>query len=223
MEEFGKIYKITNLINNEVYIGCTIKTIDYRFKEHLYRCFKTNINTKLYNSIRKYGVENFIIEKIIECELSIIYDAEKEYILYYDSFINGLNSTFGGEGCLGYKHSPEILKKMSKIQNEQNNRRGKTYKEIYGDENFENEQLKRQNSVKIFWNNIDVQKKIERVNKIKNSNRKNSKYGIDLIRKVKDKINIGLSNKDINLLFPEISAIYISSIRKGRTWRDINE
>ena len=31
------VYKITNILNNKVYIGITSRTIEERFKEHKYR------------------------------------------------------------------------------------------------------------------------------------------------------------------------------------------
>ena len=105
--EKGKIYKITNKENGLIYIGCTINSLKKRFSEHLYRCFKTDYKSKLYNSMKKYGQENFTIELIEECDLNIIYETEKKYVEQYDSYNNGLNSTIGGEGCLGYTHSPE--------------------------------------------------------------------------------------------------------------------
>jgi hypothetical protein len=68
-------------------------------------------------SIKKYGQENFNIELIEECELGVMYEIEKKYISQYNSFNQGLNSTIGGEGCLGYVHSEEIRKKISENEN----------------------------------------------------------------------------------------------------------
>lgn len=123
----GKIYKITNTKNDLVYIGCTISSLDRRFVEHLSRCFKSNYKSKLYNSIKKYGQENFNIELIEECELGDMYEIEKKYILQYNSYNKGLNSTIGGEGCLGYTHSEEIRKKISENIKNGNSHKGKTY------------------------------------------------------------------------------------------------
>ena len=110
----GKIYKMVNTINGDVYIGCTIYALDKRFYEHLHRCFKSDVNTKLYNSIREFGAKNFTIELLEECALSEILEKEKQYITQYDSFENGLNSAFGGEENVGYLHSNENLKTYSK-------------------------------------------------------------------------------------------------------------
>ena len=73
----GKIYKIENKKNGLIYVGCTVSSLEKRFHEHLYRCFKTDYKSKLYNSIKKYGVENFVIELVEECDLNVIYETEK--------------------------------------------------------------------------------------------------------------------------------------------------
>lgn len=64
MELEGRIYKITNIITSKIYIGCTTKTIENRFLEHKSRSKSKKHNSKLYNSINKYGIDNFIIEEI---------------------------------------------------------------------------------------------------------------------------------------------------------------
>lgn len=57
------IYKITNLVNKKVYIGLTTCSLDYRWSRHITES-KNVLNTKhLYKSMRKYGINNFIIEK----------------------------------------------------------------------------------------------------------------------------------------------------------------
>ncbi len=58
------IYKITNLVNNKIYIGQTIKTAEERLKQHIYAATKHITNTHLSYAIRKYGQDNFKIEII---------------------------------------------------------------------------------------------------------------------------------------------------------------
>ena len=48
--------------------------------------------------MRKYGLENFKIEEIEECDENILSDREKYWIEYYGSFKNGYNATSGGDG-----------------------------------------------------------------------------------------------------------------------------
>jgi group I intron endonuclease len=165
----GIIYKIINKINNKVYIGCTTKTIEKRYKSHLYRCFKKNYDSRLYNSMRKYGIENFEIELLEECDIDSIYEIEKIYIQKFDSYKNGLNSTLGGEGFLGYTHSKETRQIITKnLISNGNSHKNKTYKEIYG-EDFTKEIEKRKIGAKNSWSNMSVEKKQDRVSKISKS------------------------------------------------------
>lgn len=57
------VYKITNSVNNKIYIGCTIKTLKQRFSMH-FRQRKAHKNTLLSRAIIKHGIQNFIIELI---------------------------------------------------------------------------------------------------------------------------------------------------------------
>lgn len=95
----GFIYKITNLNNNKVYIGQTIRSIEQRWSEHKHTALKeTNTNYPLYNAIRKYGIDSFKIEMIEECDDSILNEREKFWIQYFNSHgDNGYNVTDGGE------------------------------------------------------------------------------------------------------------------------------
>jgi group I intron endonuclease len=216
----GKIYKITNKENGLIYIGCTINSLEKRFYEHLYRCFKTDYKSKLYNSIKKYGVDNFIIELIEECDLNVIYETEKKYIKELDSYHNGLNSTFGGEGCLGYVHSSEMKIKISEAIKNGNSHKGKTYEELYTD-NAEYEKEKRRLSVKKSWNEISDDKKNKRVINMRNAVRKNSKYSEDLIKEIKEKLKSGIKIKELSKVYPQMSYSYLYSIRNGSRWGDL--
>jgi group I intron endonuclease len=215
--ENGKIYKITNTKNNSLYIGCTINTLKHRFEEHCYRCLKTNINTKLCNSIRKYGVEKFTIELIDECSLEKIYEREVELIKEYNSFENGLNSTLGGEGCLGYKHSPEIRVKISEAVKNGKSHKGKTYDEIYGDRAQEEREKRKMAG---WGRTFNEEQKIILREKIKNTKRQKSKYDINAINEIKKLLQDGKRVVDIHKLFPTININTIYCIKQGRRWKD---
>jgi group I intron endonuclease len=93
------IYKITNQINEKVYIGKTLETIEKRWKQHLYDSKKdTHKNRPIYRAINKYGVENFTIEQIEKCLEKDINDRERFWIESYNSFKDGYNATIGGDG-----------------------------------------------------------------------------------------------------------------------------
>ena len=99
------IYKATNIINNKVYIGFTSYTVEQRTAAHLKN--SKNIKNKFYNAIVKYGKHNFIWEIIYQ---SLDYEhtlkiMENHFIVKYDSFKRGYNSTLGGEGIKGWTAS----------------------------------------------------------------------------------------------------------------------
>lgn len=103
------IYKITNLINNKVYIGETVRPVETRWKEHKSRAKSKKgshgYDYHLYSSMRKYGIENFIIEELEFCLDEERYERETYYIELFESFDRekGYNSTIGGKGALLYK------------------------------------------------------------------------------------------------------------------------
>lgn len=93
------IYKIENKINGKIYIGKTLKTIEERWREHCKdfqreRCEKR----PLYSAMNKYGIENFIVKEVEQCEESVLSEREKYWIEYYNSFKYGYNATIGGDG-----------------------------------------------------------------------------------------------------------------------------
>lgn len=93
----GYIYKITNKVNNKIYIGQTVKTVEKRFQQHKNNSNKTYFSQiVLYRAFNKYGIENFICEEIEEVPNELLDEREKYWINYYDSYFNGYNSTLGG-------------------------------------------------------------------------------------------------------------------------------
>ena len=90
-----KIYAIRNIIDDKLYIGKTINNLKDRWNGHMFSLRK-GLNTKLYNAMRKYGINNFEMfvfedihnkDKINEREKYWIEVLEPEY-----------NMTAGGDG-----------------------------------------------------------------------------------------------------------------------------
>jgi len=108
------IYKITNTINNKVYIGQTIEPINKRWSAH---CSKNSTCTFLKNAIQKYGKDTFIIEIIDGANnLTELNYLEQHYIHVYNSLApNGYNLRNGGNNEL---HSEESKIKMRKPKSE---------------------------------------------------------------------------------------------------------
>lgn len=93
----GYIYKITNDINDKVYIGKTTQTVDKRWKEHIYD-MRAGSQTHFHKAVRKYGVEHFSISVIEEYPNEELNKMEVYWIGRYNSYNQGYNSTIGGDG-----------------------------------------------------------------------------------------------------------------------------
>lgn len=113
----GYIYKITNIINNKIYIGQTSKTIQERFAVHISKA-KQKINRYLYDAMNCYGYENFIIEEIEECSNDKLNEREVYWIKFYQSNLkeNGYNMTSGGGGGDTWTNNPHKEETLQKIK-----------------------------------------------------------------------------------------------------------
>ena len=107
------IYKITNKINDKIYIGLSVDIEDRWYEHRRDLNAQKHKNRHLQRAWNKYGEDNFIFEIIIECSEEELRDKEKFYINYYDSYHNGYNMTLGGDGTIGRFHSLETRKKIS--------------------------------------------------------------------------------------------------------------
>ncbi len=123
-ERYCEIYKITNLTTGKVYVGQAVSHIlnhkryrpygrDGRFRCHVSEAFSTKKNQSHYlnNAIRKYGVEDFVVDLIEYCQIDEANDKEIYYIKHYNSlFPNGYNLKNGGSV---FTHSDESKKRVS--------------------------------------------------------------------------------------------------------------
>lgn len=90
----GYIYKISNDINDKVYIGQTKQLLHQRWSMH--KQHSKTLPFILYKAMRKYGIEHFSIEEIEECDDEKLNEREIYWISYYDSYNNGYNMNPGG-------------------------------------------------------------------------------------------------------------------------------
>ncbi len=95
----GYVYKITNDINNKLYIGKTMLSLKKRFDQHCRDSMKRQYEKRpQYSAMRKYGKEHFSIHLIEECDISEINNRETYWIKYYGTYEYGYNATKGGDG-----------------------------------------------------------------------------------------------------------------------------
>lgn len=108
------IYKITNKINNKVYIGQS-KDIKFRWYRHRLAAFNKNYpqyNCLLYKAIRKYGLDNFNFEVVEECEEIELNNKEQ----YYISLYNSSNIQFGYNMVTAIQYSNNIPLTEEKVE-----------------------------------------------------------------------------------------------------------
>ena len=112
------IYKITNIQNNKVYIGQTIRPIQQRFKRHINDALNCKLNTHFARAIRKYGKDSFIIEEIDTAKTQEeLNQKEKFWINYYDSIKNGYNETDSIVKSGGNTYYSKTKEEMNVIKN----------------------------------------------------------------------------------------------------------
>ena len=90
------IYKITNLINDKVYIGQSVNLAD-RLRNHAKAGIGIDApNLKMYADMKEFGVENFLFEILETCPPAQLNEKEKYWIEFYHGQDFGYNITKGG-------------------------------------------------------------------------------------------------------------------------------
>jgi len=99
MSAIAYLYKITNTVNNMVYIGVT-KNPASRMRSHISNTIPTKSIIK--NAIAKYGREKFKLEILVKATQEYCYELEKKAIDAFNTIKpNGYNICSGGVGAIG--------------------------------------------------------------------------------------------------------------------------
>lgn len=79
------IYKITNVVDNKIYIGCA-SNVRTRKNGHLHD-LKNNYhkNSYLQNAWNKHGEVNFKFEVVELCDIKLLHEKEHFWVSYYNS------------------------------------------------------------------------------------------------------------------------------------------
>lgn len=112
-EKIYSVYKITNNVNNKIYIGYTSQSVRRRFKKHLSDAYLTMRCAHLHKAIRKYGPDSFRVETLhVFADQQSAFDMEVQLIkeLKTQDVNVGYNIAEGGEGGV----TPEMAEKISK-------------------------------------------------------------------------------------------------------------
>ena len=112
-----EIYKITNKINGKVYIGQTIRPVEYRFNRHINDAMHNILNTHFARAIRKYGPDQWQFEVIDNAETQKELNQKEQYwIRYYNSVEEGYNETDAITKCGGNTYQSKTEQEMEEIK-----------------------------------------------------------------------------------------------------------
>ena len=116
------VYACLCIVTAKIYIGWAVNP-KKRWAVH---CASKD-GTHFHNAIQKYGKEYFeryiIAWAVSEKEIK---QKEKDFIIRFNTFIDGYNQTRGGDGISGWTHSKTTKKKLSEAKKKENrNQSGK--------------------------------------------------------------------------------------------------
>lgn len=113
---YGEIYKITNIQNNKVYIGQTIRPVEQRFNRHINDALRGVLNTHFARAIRKYGPTHFKLTVIDNAENQDELNKKEQYwIRYYNSVKTGYNETDAISKCGGNTYQSKTSEELKEI------------------------------------------------------------------------------------------------------------
>lgn len=129
-----EVYKITCKTNNKIYIGSTKLSKEKRWGDlsssssHL-SCVRKGKDTPLYNDIKKYGAENFVLEtlEIITGDRHKAYERETYWIKYFwdklgENMIYNQFKGSHGNSNWSVPHNSDVRKKEHKEMSGLNNK-----------------------------------------------------------------------------------------------------
>lgn len=80
MEKISAVYKITNTVTNDFYIGSS-KDVKLRWMQHKRpSVWKKYANKQLYQDMNKYSLDKFSFEILEEVEIDSLKEAEQQFI-----------------------------------------------------------------------------------------------------------------------------------------------
>ena len=180
---FYLVYKITNTINNKIYIGC------HKTKDKNDNYFGSGKILK--RAIKKYGIENFTKSIIFEASSSEeMFEKEKQLVEIGPHSYNLKHGGFGGFDYVNKNLSFEDRKRVGKLGNIALQKRLKEepeFKKWFTDQNRENAKRLHQEGKIKNWSETyswlgkkhkeESKKKIGKANSIHQKGSGNSQYG----------------------------------------------
>jgi len=225
---YGKIYLITNIKNNKIYIGQTTQFFNIRVKQYKHtHQHKNRKFSYIENAMLKYGFDNFKFEELCNCEDKEELDYMEKMLIFLFGSTNrniGYNIELGGtsigkvsietrkklsESHLGKKHSEETKRKISKSQSGK-----KSY--MYG-KKHNNETKKKLSKSHLGKTHSETTKK--RMSEMR-SGEKNPRYGQIVSEETRKKISeseLGDKNPNSKLNQQIVDEIRANTAKLSRT------
>lgn len=111
------IYKISNTVNDKVYIGQTIRPIEERFHRHINDAMNNILDTHFARAIRLYGPDKFYIELLDTANTQEeLTQKEHDYIQLFNSVEDGYNETDAMSKCGGNTYKSKTEEEMNAIK-----------------------------------------------------------------------------------------------------------
>lgn len=110
----AKLYKITNNVNDKVYIGYTTHKLNVRFNQHVWAS-KNGSKSYFHNALNKYGKDAFIIE-LISDHVSVEEAKKAEIIAIANLKQPHYNLLAGGNGGLYVEDKEAWKEKLRKAR-----------------------------------------------------------------------------------------------------------
>ena len=112
MEKVSGVYKITNTITGDFYIGSS-KNVKQRWAHH--KCqssWNKQTNNPMYQDFQKYGTNKFVFEILEEVEIEKLKETEQQYIEKMQPTYNQMNAK--GWDIIRYKEHYKVYRKEHK-------------------------------------------------------------------------------------------------------------
>ena len=109
MEKISGIYKITNTVTGDFYIGSS-KNVRRRWADHKSQSrWNECPNSPMYQDMQKYGIDKFVFEVLAEVEIEKLKETEQQ-------FIETLKPTYNNRNAKGidFERQKETQKKYQK-------------------------------------------------------------------------------------------------------------
>ena len=123
MNKVSGVYKITNMITGDFYIGSS-KDVKHRWSQH--KCQSTwneCPNNQMYLDMQKYGVDKFVFEILEEVEVDSLKETEQQFIERLSPTYNNYNANgWDIEKCKEYQKEYKKTNKYKESQRKANNK-----------------------------------------------------------------------------------------------------